>query len=243
MRRTHFLRGRGRVVLATVLGTSVLGLLAAGCAPDVKDIRTEGIQQFRNQQHIESMATLRFALSQNPSDAESNYYMGLNYRTLAARRFRDGDVPAARHTLDQSIYYFTQAVKSWPNYMAAVQAKTEAMESRGKYDGALSVAENVASNNRGVADHFVFLGDEYRERAEFDSALKAYKKVLASDPGNARAFVGMGKLYTRTGDVALAEDAFRRAHELDPSSADAADALAGMELDNQTVPASHRPPE
>jgi tetratricopeptide (TPR) repeat protein len=209
-------------------GFALAVLMAAGCAENVEDIRTEGVEQFRGQQYVESMATLRYALRKNPNDAESNYYMGLNYRALAERRFKDGDLPAAKRTLDVAVFYFSQAVKSWPNYMAAIQAKTEALESRGKFDSALGVAENSANINRGVADHFVFLGDEYRVRADYDNALRAYKTALASDPQNARAYAGLGKMYWLTGDKPLAVDSFNRAHELSPTQPDASEMMAEL---------------
>jgi len=220
-----------------VCGVALVGLatVVAGCAEDVSDLRTEGIEQFRDRQHVESMATLRYALRKNPNDAESNYYMGLNYRALAERRFRDGDLPAAKRTLDNAIVYFTQAIKTWPNYLAAIQAKNEALESRGKFDAALTLAENQAENNRGIAEHYVYLGDEYRERADYDNALRAYKTALATDPQNAPAFAGIAKLYAQAGRRDLALDAFRRAHELDPSRPEAAEALAAIEQFSDVV--------
>lgn len=201
-------------VIALALTGLAIGILA-GCTPDVKDLRTEGIEQYRCNQYVESMATMRHVLELSPNDAQGNYYMGLNYRASAARKFRDGDVTAARRELDTAVVYFTQAVKSWPNYMAAVAAKTEALQARGKYDEALNVAERVADNNRGEAEHFVFLGDEYRDRGDYDNALRAYKTALSTKPDCARAYESMAKLYARIGDTALAADASRRANELD----------------------------
>ncbi len=207
----------------------VLALVSAvvsGCAEDVKDIRTEGVEEFRSREYVESMATLRYALRKNPNDAEANYYMGLNYRALAERRFKEGDLPAAKRTLDNAITYFTQAVKTWPNYMAAIQAKNEALEARGKYEAALSLAETQADHNRGIADHFVYLGDEYRDRADYDNALRAYKTALATDPNNARAYAGLAKMYAQAGNRELALDSARKAHELNPAEPPPAEAVA-----------------
>ncbi len=207
-----------------------LGLLplafAAGCTPDVSDVRREGVEQFRNNQYVESMATMRHVLELSPNDAQANYYMGLNYRASAARKFRDGDVAAARRELDTALVYFTQAIKSWPNYMVAVASKNEALELRGKYDEAIAVAERVASNNRGQAEHFVFLGNEYRERGDYDNALRAYKLALSTDPTSSKAYACMGQLYQRVGNTALASDAFRRAYELNKGEPAAAEFLA-----------------
>lgn len=227
-------------MLKAFIGIGLLMVLGAvACAPDVKDLRVQGVEQYRDRQYIESMATLRYALSQNPNDAMSNYYMGLNYRALAEERFQHGDVNAAKRTLEQAIIYFTQAVKTWPNYMAAVGAKTEALEARGKYDSALAVAKNVANNNRGIGEHFVFLGDEYRERGDFDNALRAYKTALATDPDNAKAYLGMGMVYQRANDEAAAATAYARAYELDPSLADSANAVAGSGWEREAAPAGY----
>jgi tetratricopeptide (TPR) repeat protein len=210
------------------LGFAAVALFAVGCTADVKDIRAEGIEQFRSRQYVESMATLRHGLDLNPNDAQSNYYMGLNYQANAARKFRDGDVAAARRELDTAIVYFTQAVKSWPNYMAAVSAKVEALELRGKYDEALAVAERVADNNRGAAAHFIYLGNEYRDRADYDNALRAYKIALSTDPNSSKAYAEMAKMYLRIGDTALASDSYQRAQEINPSEPALADYMAQM---------------
>lgn len=223
--------GLGFAVL-TLLG-SLVGVLG-GCAPDLKELREVGIEQFRNQQYVESTATLREALEIKRTDAETNYYMGLNYRAMAARKFRDGDVASACRELDTSILYFAQAIKSWPNYMAAVDAKTEALEARGKYDQALAVAENVADTNRGHWEHYVVLGNSYRDRGEYDNALRVYKLALATNPRAARAYSELGKLYMRTGDRALAFDSLRKAYELDHNEPGVASQLAMLEVNDGT---------
>ena len=114
----------GNRFAALALAVLVAGTIV-GCAEDLTDLRTEGIDQYRNRQHIESMATMREILELQPSDPEANYYMGLNYRAMASRKFRENDLQAAYRELDTSITYFTQAVKSWPNYMAAISSCCE----------------------------------------------------------------------------------------------------------------------
>lgn len=210
----------------------------SGCAEDRNEIRTEGIEQFRSRQYIESMASLRYVLRKDPNDAEANYYMGLNYRALAERRLSQGDVPAANRTLDTAVIYFTQAIKTWPNYMAAIQAKNEALEVRGKFDEALALAERQADNNRGIADHYVYLGDEYRERGDYDNAMRAYRTALATDPDHPRVHASMAKLYSYMGDRDKALASFRRAHELNPGESETAEAIAELESLSQEEAAS-----
>lgn len=217
--------------------------LGAGCAPKPEDLRAMAIDHYRNRQYIESMATLREVLEEDRSDAEANYYMGLNYRAMAERKFRRGDVTAACRELDIAALYFTQAIKSWPNYIAAVEAKNEALESRGRYDQALTVVEHTAEINRGVAEHFIVLGNEYLERADYDNALRSYQTALATDPESAKAHSALARLYERTGNRALAMDAYRRARELDPDNQDAATRLQMLESGPQARTVEHRPQE
>ncbi len=224
---------RTRPVLS-LLAVSLFGLVvSSGCSQDIEDIRAEGIEQYRNRQYVESMATLRHGLSMKAADAQCNYYMGLNYRAIAANKFRDGDIPGAQRELDTAIIYFSQAVKSWPNWLAAVEAKTEALEARGKYGQALDTVDAVARNNRGgAAEHYIYAGDQYRDMGDYDSALKRYQMALANDPNNAKAYASMGKLYSIVGDRAKAMDAYAKAHQLNPGDVEVNAQLARLGVNN-----------
>jgi tetratricopeptide (TPR) repeat protein len=215
--------------------------LGMGCTANVSELRADGIEQFRNRQYVESMATFREVLERSPNDAQGNYYMGLNYRASAVRKFNEGNIAAARRELDTAVIYFAQAIKSWPNYMAAVAAKNEALELVGKYDEALSLAERVAGNNRGIAEHYVFLGREYRQRGDYDNAMRAFKMALATDPTSSKAWVGIGNLYAQIGDMTLADDAFRRAYEINKSDPGLVDYISRMNLAPDARIASHEP--
>lgn len=216
--------------IVSLLAISLFGLaLSSGCSQDINDIRAEGIQQYRNHQYVESMATLRYGLSMKAADPQCNYYMGLNYRALAAGKFREGDIPGAQRDLDTAILYFSEAIKSWPNWLAAVEAKTEAFEARGKYGQAMDTVDAVAYNNRGAAaEHYIHAGDTYRDMGDYDSALKRYQMALASDPNNARAYASMGKLYSIVGDRSKALDAYAKAHRLNPADNEVNDQLARL---------------
>lgn len=226
--------GGGAILMAAAM---LVGPLLIGCTQDVSMLRTRAIRQFRNGQYVESTATLREVLEIARSDAKANYYMGLNYRAIAARKFRDGNIPAACREVDTAILYFKQALKSWPNYMAAADAKNEAFEARGKYDEALKVAQRVASNNRGIAEHFVVLGDEYMERGDYDNALRSYKLALSSAPRYAPAYHAMGRLYRQVGDEASAADAYQRAAELTGAGQPVTEPLASSNTGYEAYPA------
>jgi len=217
-----------RSVIFAVLVMALAGSALVGCGPDKKELRAQAIDQYRGQQYIESMATLRQVLEMDRADAEANYYMGLNYQTMAARKFRDGDVTAACRELDTSVLYFKDAIKSWPNYMAAINAENEALEARGRYEQALAVAKTATEVNRGISEHFIVLGNEYRDRGDYDNAVRSYKTALSIDPNSAVAYAEMGTLYLRIGDRALAKDSLKRSYELNPRQTGVADQLAQL---------------
>jgi tetratricopeptide (TPR) repeat protein len=197
-----------------------------GCTPDVKEIREQGIREYQQQKYLDSMTTLRESLYQAPNDALSNYYMGLNYRRIAANKFGEGDLSAAYKELDTAIIYFTQAITSSPNFMEAIAAKTEALEARGKYEQALALAEKVAQRVPGdQVMHFVYLGNQYRDQGDYDNALRAYNVALAKDPNSAMAHAALGRLYQITGDKPKAIEEYSRALDLNPQEPGVVDAL------------------
>lgn len=207
-------------ILVTVLAAMT------GCTPDVKEIREAGIQQYQQQKYLDSMATLRESLYLAPNDSLSNYYMGLNYRRIAANKFREGDLSAAYKELDTAIIYFTQSITSSPNFMEAIAAKTEALEARGKYEQALTLAEKVAQRVPGdQVVHFVYLGNQYRDQGDYDNALRAYNVALTKDPNSATAHAALGRLYQITGDKAKAIEEYSRALELNNKEPGVAEAL------------------
>jgi tetratricopeptide (TPR) repeat protein len=231
------LRSKQSILLGVTLAAM---LAAAGCqAPSTEELRTSGIDYYRNGQLIESMAAMRHVIERKPEDPQGHYYMGLNYRTLAQRKFRDGDVPAARRLLDLAIFHFDQTVRSWPNYVYATASKNEALEARGKFEKGLEVAQYSTTINRGAAsEHFTLMGNEYRERGDYDGAVKAYRSALASDPESSRAYAEMGRLYLMVGDDALAQDSLTKAYELNPSEPGVVEALAQVERSPEARPAS-----
>lgn len=211
--------------VTVVLGFAALLAVTAGCAPNITDLRNEGIDLYRDQRYFESMARMREVLQENPSDARANYYMGLNYRVLAERDFRAGDVAAANRQIDTAVMYYRQAIKSWPNYMAAISAKNEALEARGKYEQALQVAERATSLARGDFEHHLYLGHEFYQRGDFDNALREYKKALAINNKIPEGWAAIGKLYLEVGRTDLARDAYQHVFEIDPNYPGAAEAL------------------
>jgi len=201
----------------TVPVAIVLGCIVVGCTPNVTKERKEGIALYESQRHIEAMATFRHCLLRRPNDAQSNYYMGLCYRSIAEDKLREDDLAAARRELDNALIYFGQAIREWPNYTAAIKAQNEALETRGKYGEALARAEEIARTNRPDPAANIFLGKQYAERGDFDAAARAFKVALEVDPDNSTAYAELGRLYLRAGDVRLAGTHLRKAYQLNPA--------------------------
>jgi tetratricopeptide (TPR) repeat protein len=203
-----------RVALA-ILVMVVVGF--RGCAaPDVSDERDKGIGLYHQHRHIEAMATFRHCLKQHPNDPESNYYMGLCYRSIAENKLREDDIAGANRQFDSAIFYFGKAIQQWPNYAAAIEAQNEAMEARGKASRALARAQQIANENRPNEDMYVFLGREYAERGDFDGAVSAYEKAIDRSPGDATAYAELGRVYLRLGDTRTAAMHLQRAYDLNP---------------------------
>jgi tetratricopeptide (TPR) repeat protein len=223
-------RSHGPVQLTIITAIAAVVLLT-GCStgPDISEVRQEGITHFDRGEYIESMATLRYALEYAPGDPMANYYMGLNYRVIAARKLQKNQLSAAYRELDNAIRYFTLAIKGRPNFMEAIASKNEALEARGKYREALELAERVADNIPvNVSRHFVYLGNEYLERGDYDNALRAYKIALDHNPRSALAYAAMGRLYQQIGDTASAREHYNKALRLDPNQRGVKQALESL---------------
>lgn len=200
-----------------VLASVATAWALTGCTPDVRKEREYGVELYRAQRHVEAMATFRHCLLQHPNDAESNYYMGLCYRSIAEAKFREDDIAGANRELDMALIYFGQAIREWPNYAAAIQAQNEALERRGKAEEALAKAKDIARKNRPDAQAQVFLGKQYAKRGDFDQALLAFKTAVRLDPESAAAYAEMGRLYFKAGDIRLAGTHLRKAYQLNPN--------------------------
>jgi tetratricopeptide (TPR) repeat protein len=200
-------------VVSTVLLVVVAGILV-GCTPNVSKERSAGIALYEEQRHIDAMATFRHCLLQRPNDAESNYYMGLCYRSVAENKLREGDIAGANRELDTALIYYNQAIREWPNYDAAIRAQNDALELRGKPDVALARAQQISSQNRPDPRAQIFLGKQYAKRGDFDSAARAYHVAINLDPENATAYAELGRLYLQAGDVRLAGTHLRKAYQL-----------------------------
>lgn len=200
-----------------VLAAIVLTAVVVGCTPDVREERAFGVSLYQSQRHVEAMATFRHCIEQRPNDAESNYYMGLCYRSIAEAKFREDDIAGANRELDMSLIYFGQAIREWPNYAAAIQAQNEALERRGKNDEALARAKQIAKQNRPDTSANIFLGKQYAKRGDYDNALLSYKTAIKLDPNNAAAYAEIGRLYFRAGDIRLAGANLRKAYQINPN--------------------------
>lgn len=197
--------------LLTVL---FLAGILVGCTPDVSKERKAGIAMYEEQRHIDAQATFRHCLAQRPNDAESNFYMGLCYRSIAEKKLREGDIAGANRELDNALVYYGQAIREWPNYDAAIRAQNDAMELRGKPDVALARAQQISKQNRPDPRAQIFLGKQYAERGDFDNAARAYHIAIKLDPENAGAYAELGRLYLQAGDVRLAGTHLRKAYQL-----------------------------
>lgn len=66
-----------------------------------------------------------------------------------------------------------------------------------------------------IADRYIEIGDEYRDRQQFQQALASYQQALAAQPNSLLALYNMGGIHQQAGEYQLAADAFLKALRVD----------------------------
>ncbi len=67
-----------------------------------------------------------------------------------------------------------------------------------------------------IANRFIEIGDEYRDRGDFESALESYQQALGADPRNLRANLNLAQTYLQNAKYQEAIEAFQKALNVDP---------------------------
>lgn len=67
-----------------------------------------------------------------------------------------------------------------------------------------------------IANRFIEIGDEYKERSSDHDAIRSYQQALAADPGNLKAQVSIAEVYLAQKDYAQAAQTYERALGIDP---------------------------
>jgi tetratricopeptide (TPR) repeat protein len=72
-----------------------------------------------------------------------------------------------------------------------------------------------------IADRFIEIGDEYKDRGSPQEAIQSYQQALSVDPANLRAQLSIAGIYLAQEDHGQAAGAYSRALEIDPEDVQA----------------------
>ncbi|MBS3751549.1 MAG: tetratricopeptide repeat protein, partial [Anaerolineales bacterium] len=67
-----------------------------------------------------------------------------------------------------------------------------------------------------IANRFIEIGDEYRDRGDYQSALESYQQALGADPRNLRANLNLAQTYLQNAKYQEAIESFQKALNIDP---------------------------
>ena len=201
------------------LGTAMLLLLlpAIGCEPTARSYHAEGMAEYHAGHYEAARAMFKSALLEKPEQQESAYYLARCCRIAAERKFSQGDYPGALRELDEAIFYYGQAIESYPGYAAAVEEKSDALRLKGKYTEALRLSIWAKDNAGRTVRQLVNVAHEFEQVGDMDMALTRYRQAVAVEPDNALAYAELGRFLARQKRYAAAVRALENAYRLDPS--------------------------
>jgi tetratricopeptide (TPR) repeat protein len=201
------------------LGTVTLLLLlpAFGCEPTAQSYHAEGLAEYRAGDYESARGMFKAALLEKPEQQESAYYLARCCRIAAERKFDEGDYAGALRELDEAVFYYGQAIESYPGYAAAVEEKSEALRLKGRYAEALRLSIWAKDNTGRTVRQLVNVAHEFEQVGDVDMALMRYRQAVAVEPDNALAHAELGRFLARQKRYAAAVRALRDAYRLDPS--------------------------
>jgi tetratricopeptide (TPR) repeat protein len=119
-------------------------------------------------------------------------------------RFSDADLNAAiihlrdKDVLDQDNHFVIQLMRMW-------------LQANRPLD---RVREELAEVNP-IANRYIEIGDEYRDRGQSSQAIESYQQAIQADPGNLKAQFNIGAVHLEGGAYTQAAAAFELALQID----------------------------
>lgn len=215
--------------IVCLLATSGLTLVL-GCEPSIGQLHREGIEEYEAGRPEQAIGLFEAAREENPTRADTLYYLGKCYLALARQYHAEGDASAGFGRLERAVYFFDAAIRFFPGYSEALEAKNEALEFRQGWESALGVAKWASRQAGPRAKHYIFLAHEEEQRQDYDAAWLAYQQAVRVEPDNPTAHAELGSFYLRTGDHDSARRELLQAQLLNPAEPGVAEALAQLGL-------------
>ena len=202
--------------------------LVGGCEPSAKKFYEEGLQDYRRGDSEAARGMFRAAIYKAPEMQQAAYYLARCVRMDAERKFDERDIAAAMRELDEAIFYYGQAIESYPGYSAAIEEKASALVLMGKYDEALRLSIWAKDNAGRTVRQLVNVAVQLEQRGDVDAALTRYRQAIAIEPSSALAYAEMGRFFVRMGRTEDGIEALETAYRLNPSEPGVANDLSSI---------------
>lgn len=174
----------------------------------------------------------------HPEDPRILFDLGMVCRIQAERALAEGNEAAAWREIDRAIECFDRAIEARPGMHAAIEARTDALEFKGRHADALRSAEWAMTFVGPSAKSHLTVARELEKRGDLDGALLRFRQAVVIEPDNATAHAALGRFLIRIGkrDEGVAQ--LERAYRINPLEPGVARALAdqGVPLPRTTKP-------
>jgi len=202
-----------------------------GCGPprpSFEQLLDEGMHEYRRGNYAEAVGMFKGAAELDRERPEPSYWSGECYMAMAARQFKEDDLPGALRYCDRAVDAFDRAVAAFPGFAKALQGKSDAERLSGRNRAALDVANWAAAYVGPQAKMLVFKGRQYAQAGDIDQAQLSFRQAVSVEPENPAAHAELGLFYLRCGNDAEAIKSLQRAYELKPGDPGVLAALARL---------------
>lgn len=229
--------------LLTITLLAATSLLAA-CANPQRDLREQGVAQYKAGNYAQALDTFNAALKYDPFSATDNYYAG-----MAA--FRD-------NKLEQAAYHLKLAWQADPSMPEIKQALVETLIRQDKTDLALDYLDRDTKLVERIQDprkerlvnkrrymwekeermfltkgaNRAYVAETYARLGDYDNAKIYFDQAVKLDPRNPEILLAYGNMYAAAGRTDTAAVLYRQAYDLDPETPGLVEAMtkAGVML-------------
>ena len=86
---------------------------------------------------------------------------------------------------DQALLYLTQAIEAHPGHTPAIRAKSDTLDTKGRYEESLAVAQWASEYGGHTARMYVNWARRLESRRDYDAAELRYMQAISVEPDNA----------------------------------------------------------
>jgi tetratricopeptide (TPR) repeat protein len=185
--------------------------------------KDKGVEFYNIGMFPEAEKAFRVALKSNPSDLQTNYYLG--FSVLQQDKHKEAldiflKLKQSRDNTDQ------RTRPSVPDECQIQIALARTRLELNQLDEAWKNLESARTANAKSSDVYVYRGAYYFQQEKYKEALKELEKAISMDAQNAYAFYYQGLAYQRSGEAEKTVNALKNFIKLAPYAPEAGKAKA-----------------